>query len=185
MSSSESHNIPVRQVLDGHSPHLTSVERGAKGLLDPSKPHSPKCWAGTQTQSSLPPSSPYPVPSSCVGSAAVGWERETTNAIVKTLLSTATYLSYCWMGQALVTDEQHSIISSSSLSYATVHKLVSFSRMPNVLATISGPSDPNRIQHLLLFLEVCYTVSILVAFLDSNDFLTHFWRSTCLFWLFL
>lgn len=35
--------------------------------------------------------------------------------------------------------------------------------MPNVLATIAGPSDPNRI-HLLWFLEVCHTVCILLAF---------------------
>lgn len=47
--------------------------------------------------------------------------------------------------------------------------------MPNVLATIAGPSDPNRI-HLLWFLEVCHTVCILLAFFGFQWCLDTFLR---------
>lgn len=62
-----------------------------------------------------------------------------------------------------------------SCSHTIVHKLVSFSRMPQVPTTISSPSDPNRIQHLLLFLEVSsvFVVSILLASLMPMIFLKH------------
>lgn len=62
-----------------------------------------------------------------------------------------------------------------SCSHTIVHKLVSFSRMPQVPTTISSPSDPNRIQHLLLFLEVSsvFVVSILLASLIPMIFLKH------------
>lgn len=48
--------------------------------------------------------------------------------------------------------------------------------MPQVPATTSDPSDPSRIQHLLLFWKFLLCLShcfYFISFFDSNDFLKH------------